>query len=125
MPFSFKTPGVYLAEKSNSGNSIVQVSTAVPVFIGYTSKASINGKSLNMQPIQIQSMSDYETFFGGGPKPIFTLEEQTNEADFDVVLNKKKYVLTQNENSRFYLYNSLKLFFDNGGADCYIINRTI
>lgn len=122
MPFSFKTPGVYLAEKSNSGNSIVQVSTAVPVFIGYTSKASINGKSLNMQPIQIQSMSDYETFFGGGPKPIFTLEEQTNEADFDVILNKKKYVLTQNENSRFYLYNSLKLFFDNGGADCYIIS---
>ena len=122
MPFSFKTPGVYLAEKSNSGNSIVQVATAVPVFIGYTSKASISGKSLHMQPVQIQSMSDYEIFFGSGPKPVFTLEEPEKDNICDVEIDNIKYVITQNENSRFYLYNSLKLFFDNGGADCYIIS---
>ena len=41
-----KTPGVYIVEKSAFPNSVVEVATAVPAFIGYTEKADNMGKSL-------------------------------------------------------------------------------
>ena len=35
----YKTPGVYIKEKNAFGNSIVEVETAIPVFIGLTGTA--------------------------------------------------------------------------------------
>ena len=37
-----KTPGVYIVEKNAFPNSVVQVATAVPAFVGYTEWA-LNG----------------------------------------------------------------------------------
>ena len=126
MPLNLKTPGVYIVEKDSGANAVVQVATAVPVFIGYTEKASINGKSFHMKPVQISSLSEYEIFFGGAPKPVFTVKKTDNKNDSDVCIeypdHKDYYQLEQSKNSQFYLYNSLKLFFDNGGSDCYIIS---
>ena len=122
MPENLKTPGVYIVEKDSGANAVVQVATAVPVFIGYTEKASVNGKSFHMKPIMISSLSEYEIFFGGPPKPIFTITHKKNKKDSDVEINGKSYKLVQSEKTQFYLYNSLKLFFDNGGSDCYIIS---
>ena len=123
MPENLKTPGVYIVEKDSGANAVVQVATAVPVFIGYTERASINGKSFHMKPVQISSLSEYEIFFGGAPKPVFTVENVNPEnGEVDVNINGVDYVLKQSEKSKFYLYNSLKLFFDNGGSDCYIIS---
>lgn len=123
MPEILKTPGVYIVEKDTGANAIVQVSTAVPVFIGYTEKAEINGKSFNMKPVHVTSLSEFEIYFGGAPNPIFTLKEVGQEDRHEgVSINGKVYVLEQNANTSFMLYNSLKLFFDNGGADCYIIS---
>ncbi|MEY2632024.1 MAG: hypothetical protein RIR00_678, partial [Pseudomonadota bacterium] len=34
-----KSPGVYIVEKSAFPNSVVEVSTAVPAFIGHTARA--------------------------------------------------------------------------------------
>ena len=121
MPENLKTPGVYIAEKDSGANAVVQVSSAVPVFIGYTERASINGKSFHMKPVQINSLSEFEIFFGGAPKPVFTVKK-TDRANSDVNIDGIDYQLEQSKNSQFYLYNSLKLFFDNGGADCYIIS---
>ena len=42
-----KTPGVYIVEKSAFPNSVVQVATAVPAFIGYTEKAMNGNVSLH------------------------------------------------------------------------------
>ena len=42
----YKTPGVYIVEKNAFPNSVVEVATAVPAFIGYTEKASNKGKPL-------------------------------------------------------------------------------
>ena len=122
MPENLKTPGVYIIEKTNSGNSVVQVSTAVPVFIGYTERASVNGKSFHMKPILINSLSEYEIIYGGAPSPVFSLQETEDKDNCDVNINGISYLLNQNEKSKFYLYYSLKLFFDNGGSDCYIIS---
>ena len=122
MPENLKTPGVYILEKNNSGNAVVQVSTAVPVFISYTEKASVNGKSFHMKPVLVSSLSEYEVIFGGAPKPVYSLTKTDDKKSCDVNINDTSYVLLQNEKSNFYLYNSLKLFFDNGGADCYIVS---
>jgi len=121
MAENLKTPGVYIVEKDTGANAVVQVSTAVPAFIGFTEKAEINGKSFHMKPVQISSLSEYELFFGGSPTPIYTIKE-VQGGNQDLVMNGKSYVIEQSQNSTFYLYNSLKLFFDNGGADCYIVS---
>ncbi|TDG95292.1 phage tail sheath family protein [Cardinium endosymbiont of Culicoides punctatus] len=121
MAESLKTPGVYIVEKDTGANAVVQVSTAVPAFIGFTERAEINGKSFHMKPVQISSLSEYELFFGGPAVPVYTVKEVT-EGHKDLVMNGKSYILEQSQNSTFYLYNSLKLFFDNGGADCFIVS---
>ena len=121
MPENFKTPGVYIVEKDSGANAVVQVSTAVPVFIGFTEKASVHGKSFHMKPIHVNSLSEYEAIFGSGPVPVFEVKE-VSEQEQELAIEEKPYALVQSANTSFYLYKSLKLFFDNGGADCYIIS---
>lgn len=122
MSSGFKTPGVYIVERGNDTNAVVQVATAVPVFIGYTERATENGTTLHMRPTLIHSLSDYEILFGGAPQPVFTLEKLEDKNETSVKINGVDYDLKQSDKSQFYLYYSLKLFYDNGGADCYIIS---
>ncbi len=122
MPEILKTPGVYIVEKDTGANAVVQVATAVPVFIGFTERAEVNGKSFHMKPIHVSSLSEFEIFFGKAPVPVFTVKKTEKDQVADVSMNGQSYVLQQSDRSSFYLYNSLKLFFDNGGADCYIIS---
>lgn len=123
MPENLKTPGAYIVEKDSGANAVVQVATAVPVFIGFTERAEINGRSFHMKPVHVESLSEFEMFFGGPPTPVFTIREAKSSFSDEVFsMNGKTYVLDQSEDTSFMLYNSLKLFFDNGGADCYIIS---
>ena len=121
MPENLKTPGVYIVEKDTGANAVVQVSTAVPVFIGFTEKAEINGKSFHMKPVHVASYAEFELFFGDAPTPVFELKE-SDPATKELAIGGKSYVLEQSPNTSFFLNHSLKLFFDNGGADCYIIS---
>ncbi|MGD9187471.1 MAG: hypothetical protein PVI89_04640, partial [Desulfobacteraceae bacterium] len=68
-----KTPGVYIVEKNAFPNSVVEVATAVPAFIGYTEKALNVGKSLANKPWRISSMAEYHNYFGFGPIPTFNI----------------------------------------------------
>ena len=68
-----KTPGVYIVEKNAFPNSIVEVATAVPAFIGYTERADNKGKSLLNQPWRITSMAEFHNYFGLAPTPMFKL----------------------------------------------------
>ena len=54
----YKTPGVYIKEKNAFGNSIVEVETAVPVFIGLTEVALDGTSSLLNKPVRISSMTE-------------------------------------------------------------------
>lgn len=121
MPENLKTPGVYIVEKDTGANAVVQVSTAVPVFIGFTEKAEVNGKSFHMKPVHVASFSEFEIFFGKEPTPVFEIKEG-DASNKELVVGDKPYVLEQSPNTTFFLNNSLKLFFDNGGSDCYIIS---
>ncbi|CAB3656938.1 phage tail sheath family protein [Trinickia soli] len=111
----YKVPGVYIVEKDAFPNSVVEVATAVPAFIGYTESAANGNDSLIGVPWPIQSMADYERYFGGAPAPAFDFAAGEKGAS-------APYTLTAGANSQFLLYYSLRMYFDNGGGPCYIVS---
>lgn len=120
---AMKTPGVYIVEKSAFPNSVVEVATAIPAFIGYTEKADNKGKSLSNQPWRITSMAEFNNYFGFGPAPQFgfvaAATPPTAPASFS--LSGTDYLLGQTK-GRYLLYYSMLLFFQNGGETCYIVS---
>lgn len=77
---AMKTPGVYIVEKNAFPNSVVEVATAVPAFIGYTERADNGGNSLYGKPWRIASMAEYERYFGAAPAPKFKIKRLTAAA---------------------------------------------
>lgn len=120
-----KTPGVYIVEQNAFPNSVVEVATAVPAFIGYTEKADNGGKSLSNQGWRITSMSEYRQYFGGEPQHLFEISEigTTPDANTREAFKQsgKTYQITQS-NTRHHLYYSMLFFFQNGGGPCYIVS---
>jgi len=118
-----KTPGVYVVEKSAFPNSVVEVATAVPAFIGYTEKADNKGKSLLNKPWRITSMSEFHYYYGDSPSPQFKIEEKAadSNAESDFSFGGKEYNLNQ-ASGNYLLYYSMQLFFQNGGGPCYIVS---
>ncbi len=118
-----KTPGVYIVEKSAFPNSVVEVATAVPAFIGYTEKADNKGKTLLNKPWRITSMSEFHNYYGFAPMPQFSIDQLSadggEESDFSVA--ETNYVLNQSA-GKYLLYYSMLLFFQNGGGPCYIVS---
>lgn len=118
-----KTPGVYIVEKNAFPNSVVEVATAVPAFIGYTQKADNKGKSLLNKPWRITSMSEFHNYFGFGPTAQFNIDAKpdgsSDEASFS--LAGQEYLLNQTAGKNL-LYNSMLLFFQNGGGPCYVVS---
>ena len=94
---TYRTPGVYVEEDSKLPPSVAGVATAIPAFIGYTEKGD------PFVPQRITSLVEYQALFGGAPK--LSVPEQGK-------INQKEFVL----------YDSLRLFFDNGGFVCYIVS---
>jgi len=123
---AMKTPGVYIVEKNAFPNSVVEVATAVPAFIGYTDRAENAGKSLNMKPWRIGSMAEYHQYFGFGPDPKFGIAEKTDaNAVAAFKAGDKEYLLTQADGlagGRFLLYYGMLHFFQNGGGPCYVVS---
>jgi phage tail sheath protein FI len=130
-----KTPGVYIVEKNAFPNSVVEVATAVPAFIGYTEKADNKGKPLKNTPWRISSMAEFQSYFGGPPPATFHVgviapapaPPNTPAPPAPVkafTLNGKDFQVSQAEtiDKRFLLYYSMVLFFQNGGGPCYIVS---
>src|SRR5262252_6547648 len=65
MAVEYKSPGVFIEEISRFPPSIAPVETAIPAFIGYTEKADeITPGDLLLVPTRIESLKEYETYFG-------------------------------------------------------------
>lgn len=114
---SYKTPGVYVEEVSLLPPSVAQVETAIPAFIGYTEKAEdANGKSLLNIPTRIKSLLEYETYFGGSHKQslLVTLADDAPFAPQSVSFNGSELP--------YRMYQSLQLYFANGGGPCFIVS---
>jgi hypothetical protein len=113
-----KAPGVYVEEKNAFPNEVVEVATGIPVFLGYTEKAEKEGQDLTGVPTRITSLSAtetrvraFETYFGRGPG--LSLSWRRDDAGRDIF---------KVPGQRFHLYQSMRLFFDNGGGACWIVS---
>lgn len=100
----YKTPGVYVEEISKFPPSVAGVATAIPAFIGITEKYPTD------QPVRITSLLDFEVKFGYGPKLSVEQVTVSNENELKYTTKGKKFVL----------YDSIRLFYDNGGGVCYV-----
>ena len=109
---NYKTPGVYIEEISSLPPSVGQVPTAVPAFIGYSEKAVKNGKSIINVPTHLTSLLDYHIMFGSS----------ADYGQISVSLNPDSSVGTIDFEKRFYLYDSVRMFFANGGGQCYVVS---
>ncbi len=110
---TYKTPGVYVEEISKLPPSVAQVETALPAFIGYTNKADdITPGDLNNKPKRIGSLVEYEYYYGAGPSPTVT----------EVVIDSSNNFVKAAVTNSFYMYDALRMFYANGGGDCYIVS---
>jgi len=147
MASTYMTPGVYIEEKNAFPNSAVAVETAVPVFIGYTETAEFNSNSLLNQPVRITSFAEYMERFGGGFKAKYTVAKVPSAADITaitdadqktaaqaiqknaglmkentIVTNGATWYISVAKDNELYMYNSIRMFYANGGANCYILS---
>ena len=111
MATKLATPGVYIEEKSAFGNTVVSVPTAVPAFVGYTEKAARGTQSLLNVPTRVSSFAEYNDLFGG---PSMT--------KFEITSDEGSFNLRMVKSTRFMMYDSMRLFFNNGGSACYIVS---
>ena len=110
---TYRTPDVHIEEISVFPPSVAEVETAIPAFIGYTQKATqVTAWDLKNVPKRIKSLLEFETYFGAGPE--FTVNE--------VVIDEGNAFVSSDISNSYYLYDSLRLFYDNGGGDCYIVS---
>jgi len=134
-PATIKTPGVYINEVNGFANSVVPIATAVPAFIGYTPKAEYNGKSYSRKAQKITSFAEFQAFYtlenppapaapASQYHPSYYLVEQktTPSAGNYVMIDGKYYSILPDPNTIYYLYNSIRLFYQNGGGDAYIVS---
>lgn len=97
-----QTPGVYISEINQLASTIAKTSTAIPVFIGFTELPQVGA-------LKIDGMMEFEQFFGKG----YT-------TTFRIVANQAAI-----PDRRYFLYDSIRLYFQNGGGPCYILSAGI
>ncbi|SDJ09505.1 phage tail sheath family protein [Chryseobacterium jejuense] len=132
---TIQTPGVYIQELNAFPNSVVGVATAVPAFIGYTPQASYEGKSYTNVPVRISSFSDFITYFclPSPPTPAnsskqyspeyYLIQQKSQPAKGDYIMNAGAYYsIVPDPHTIYYLYNSVRIFYENGGGDAYIVS---
>jgi len=132
-----KTPGVFIVEKNAFPNSVVEVASAVPAFVGYTEFATNKGKSLRGRPWRITSMAEYAAYFGDMPAPRLHIDvpdpaaatpPATDEApgQSGVVTHGGQTCRLRRDagraGGRQLLPQSMRHFFQNGGGACYVVS---
>uniref|UniRef100_UPI004048E574 phage tail sheath family protein n=2 Tax=Roseivirga sp. TaxID=1964215 RepID=UPI004048E574 len=135
MPINLQTPGVYIDEVNAFPNGVVQVATAVPAFVGYTPKASYQGKTYLNIPVKISSFQDFRAFFmlpdppAPAPpaiqyQPQYYVQAQSKKPTKGTCynFNGQSYTINPDPGTIYYLYNSVRLFYENGGGDAYIVS---
>lgn len=132
---NIKTPGVYINEINGFANSVVPIATAVPAFIGYTPKAEYQGKSYSKKAQKITSFAEFQAFYmlDNAPPPAepatqyhpdyYLVEQKAQPSAGDyIIIDGKYYSVLPDPNTIYYLYNSIRLFYQNGGGSAYIVS---
>jgi len=126
MATAYKTPGVYIEEIPKFPPSIAPVDTAIPAFIGYTQQAiGQDGSSLTLRPKRIESLVEYEQYFGG-PQPetgiTVTIDQVTVATLGRPVGITATAAVAEADRSKHILYYAMQLFYANGGKSCYVVS---
>lgn len=109
----YKTPGVYIEEIPKLPPSVAQVETAIPAFIGYTEKAQeLAQDDLIGKPKRLGSLVEFELYYGKGAP---TKVDKVN-------IDSGNNFVSASVSSNYFLYDSLRMFYANGGGDCYIVS---
>jgi len=112
-----KTPDVYIKEISVFPPSVAEVETAIPAFIGYTEFAKRNSANdLILKPTKIHSLKDFERFFGFPEDDDIAISVADDGAGGFTVAGLTEPTVS------YLLYYSVRMFFDNGGDQCYIVS---
>jgi hypothetical protein len=132
---NIKSPGVYIQELNGFPNSVVPIATAVPAFIGYTPQAVYEGKSYTNVPQKISSMADFNAIYSLPDPPVPASPTKQYSPEYYLVKQKSQpvrgdsmlidgayYSIVPDPNTVYYLYNSIRLFYENGGGDAYIVS---
>ncbi len=135
MATSFSTPGISIKEINGFPNSVVPVETSVPAFIGYTPGAEYQGKSCQNLPTLVKSFAEFQAIFmlpdpapPADPArqyiPQYYLVAQSGApaAGRYVLISGVYYSILPDPSTIYYLYNSVRLFFLNGGSNAYIVS---
>jgi phage tail sheath protein FI len=115
---TYKTPDVYVEEISVFPPSVAEVETAIPAFIGYTQTAIKNvANDLILEPTKIYSLKEYEQYYGLPQDDAIAISVVD-----DVTTGGFKVTAFTPPTVKYLLYYNIKMFFDNGGAQCYIVS---
>ncbi len=130
-----KTPGVYTTEENAFPNSVVAVETAVPAFIGYTPQAEYEGVSYTNKATKITSMAEFQAIYTlpepaapADPPQQYTphyylvAQESMPDKGDHMTIEGTYYSILPDPSTIYYLYNSIRLFYENGGGDAYIVS---
>ena len=112
----YKTPGVYVEEIPKLPPSVAQVETAIPAFVGYTQIAEKDGEDLTNKPTRISSLVEFNAYFGGANEPTQI------EVEVDATNNYAVTGVYVANDQRYVMYDCIRLFYDNGGGDCFIVS---
>jgi phage tail sheath protein FI len=115
---TYRAPDVYVEEISTFPPSVAEVGTAIPAFIGHTEKATkaVAG-DLKLKPTKIYSFKEFETYFGF-PKA----DEIKVDVDADAEGKVPIAGMVTPTDITFLLYYAVKMYFNNGGAQCYVVS---
>lgn len=135
IPSNKKTPGVYIDELNSLPNSVVAIPTAVPAFIGYTPQAVFEGNSYTNVAQRISSFTEFQAIYCLPDPPLPAPSSKQYSPQYYLVKQKSQpkkgnfiltdgsyYSIVPDPNSVYYLYNSIRIFYENGGADAYIVS---
>ena len=109
----FNAPGVFLQERPSLPPMVVDVESAVPGFVGYTAQATRSSMGdLLMQPTRIATFLEFEALFGGAPSARIREVQVDGQGNF----------VSGTSELDFALFQSLRLYFGNGGGVCYVVS---
>ena len=124
---TYRTPDVYVEEISTLPPSTAEVGTAIPAFIGYTQFARRGNEALALVPTKVFSIKEYEAMFGL-PKAdnlAITIKEVRDDGtSTGKLLGYTAAGMTPGDGAlpSYLLYYAVKLYFENGGAQCYVVS---
>lgn len=111
---AYKTPDVYVEEKTSFPPSVAEVGTAIPAFVGYTERRPTSGAE--PVPIKIHSFNEYRELFGDPQvEDIAITVTDAGDQGFSHTVTKRP-TLVHN------LYYAVRMYFDNGGGQCYVVS---